>query len=117
MQLLLRHRVRRFLAIFAVAAFTALAVGATIYLATPRDPGARWHNRTASRPPVKTTAVTNEPGSVDLQIAKKKDARTFRFRKVGEDWVIQDVTPKAPPRRLFPWSRPQKPARPENSGS
>lgn len=108
MQLLLRHRLHRALAIAAVAAFTALAVGGALYVATPRNTGARWSNHAASKPAVKTTAVTNEPGSVDLQIQKKQEARTYRFRKVGEDWVIQDMTPKPPAKKRFPWSKSDK---------
>lgn len=97
---------RRVLAVMAVASFVGLAIGSAIYLATPRY-ASRWHTPPAQAR-VKTTAVTNEPGTVDLQIQRQKEAQTYRFRKVGEDWVIQNVTPKPVPHKRFPWSKPRQ---------
>jgi hypothetical protein len=98
-QLLARRRARRVTALLAMIAFLTLAVAGSIYLATPHEPGQwrlwHWHR---GEPEVKTTTMTTEPGTVDLQIQQgRSKGKTYRFRKVGEDLVIQDVTP-APPK-------------------
>lgn len=92
--ILARRRVRRAAAAIAAIAFVTLAVAGSIYLATPRERGQsqwwRWHR---SEPQVKTTTMTTEPGTVDLQIQQGRKKSQYRFRKVGEDLVIQEVTP------------------------
>jgi hypothetical protein len=96
-QILTRRRVRRAAAVLAAIAFLTLAVAGSIYLATPHAPGQsqwwRWHR---AEPQVKTTTMTTEPGTVDLQIQHGRKKSQYRFRKVGEDLVIQDVTPEKP---------------------
>lgn len=106
--LLRRHRTRRLLAILSVFAFLGLAIGGAIYIATPQDARSVWR-APAAQPQVKTTAVTKEPGTVDLQVQKRNDTKTLRFHKVKDEWVIQDITPEAAPRKRFPWSKPAKP--------
>ncbi|MGE5530991.1 MAG: hypothetical protein ACM3VW_02595 [Bacteroidota bacterium] len=94
-QLLARHRARRAAALLATIAFLTLAVAGSIYLATPHEPG-QWQLWRSHRgePQIKTTTMTTEPGTVDLQIQQgRSKGQTYRFRKVGEDLVIQDVTP------------------------
>jgi hypothetical protein len=96
-RLLARRRRRRVVGLVAVVAFLTVTVAGSIYLATPHRPGQwrPWH-RGPARPHVATTTMTTEPGTVDLQIRQPGKSQTYRFRKVGEDLVIQDVTPGKP---------------------
>jgi len=97
-----RRRVRRAVALFSIVAGIALAVGASLYLATPHQPlewRALWAHPKA--PAVQATPLTSEPGAVGLQVQRGKQKHVFRFRQAGEGWTIEDVTAAAK-------QRPQK---------
>lgn len=86
----------------------ALALAGALWLSGPRPPSLSswWHHHNHSAPPAKAAVVGQEPGSVDLQVEHGRSKQTYRFRRVGKDLVIQDVTPRPQPRRL-PWRRPR----------
>lgn len=97
-QILARRRVRRVVALLGTIAFLTVAVAGSIYLATPHQPGQpQWWRWQRPEPQVKTTTMTTEPGTVDLQIQHGRQKSQYRFRKVGEDLVIQDVSPGKKP--------------------
>ncbi|MEN6305048.1 MAG: hypothetical protein ABFE07_14850 [Armatimonadia bacterium] len=94
---------RRALAWLAILALIAVAAAGTIYFTMPREAPAWKVARSADEPAVKARAATTEEGTADLEIQKDKQVRRLRVRKVGEQMVIEDVTPQEqkPPKK--PW--------------
>jgi hypothetical protein len=107
-----RRQRRRVLRAVAVGLALLIAAGGTTYLASPRRVRLAdlLPHRARAAPPVKATAVAEQTGTVDLQIERGRRSSSYRFRKVGEDWVIQDVTPKPPPGSRRAWLRPRSKA-------
>lgn len=90
----LTSRMRRALALLAILALIAIAAAGTIYFSMPRQAPAWTVARRAENPAPKARAATNEEGVAELEIEKDKQVRRLRVRKVGEQMVIEDVTPK-----------------------
>jgi hypothetical protein len=93
----LTHTGRRVLA-WVVAGVVMLGVSLTaIYLGDPQ----RWHRehaktRTTAQETTKTTQVA--PGVVDVEVKRSDQTQKLRFRQVGKQVTIENVTPPPPPK-------------------
>jgi hypothetical protein len=102
-ELLARHQARQALKVMAIVAFLAVAIGGSIYLALPRP--MRLAQGRAHKAQIRTTAVTNEPGTVDLQVERDHKLTILRTTSGQGGYGFQDVTPKPPRRWWWPWGR------------
>lgn len=104
----LNSATRRLLAVLAILALIAIAAAGTIYFTMPRNAPAWRTTRGASEPAVKARASTSEEGAAELEIVKDKQVRRLRVRKVGEEMVIEDVTPQEQKLPKKPWWQPKQ---------
>lgn len=101
---LLTHARRRVVAWVVALALFALAAGTAIYLAHPerwQHPGER---KSAQGQETRTRIAQEEPGVAAVEVQRGRDTRTYRFRRVGKQVVVEETTPPKPQKKGW-WQR------------
>ncbi len=101
---LLTHARRRMLAWVVALTVLALAAGAAIYLAHPERRQHPGGSKSAPDQETRTRIAQEAPGVAAVEVQRGRETRTYRFRRVGKQVVVEETTPPRPQKRGW-WQR------------